>query len=66
MEILHQPDSVHLAPAPGAIPSDEIASVMALSLGLSIPKVSIYEVTSKVFSHRKTLRLSFTVHVFII
>lgn len=38
LDILHQPKSVHFAPSPGAIPSDEIASVMALSLGLSVPK----------------------------
>lgn len=38
LDILHQPKSVYFAPSPGAIPSDEIASVMALSLGLSVPK----------------------------
>jgi len=36
--ILHKPDSIHLAPSPGPIPSNEVASVLALSLGLSVPK----------------------------
>ena len=38
ISILHKPDSMLLAPNPGEIPSSEIASVLALSLGLSVPK----------------------------
>lgn len=38
LSILHKPESIHLAPNPGAIPSNEIASVLSLSLGLSVPK----------------------------
>jgi len=36
--IYHKPDSVHFAPTPGPLPSNEISSVLSLSLGLSIPK----------------------------
>jgi len=38
LSILNKPESIRLAPSPGAIPSNEIASVLALSLGLSVPK----------------------------
>lgn len=36
--ILHKPTSLHLAPNPGSIQIDEVAPVVALSLGLSVPK----------------------------
>lgn len=38
LTILHKPDTLHLAPNPGPIASDEVASLMALSLGLSVPR----------------------------
>ena len=38
LNVLHKPDSVHFAPSPGSIPSNEIASILALSLGLSVPE----------------------------
>lgn len=38
LDILHKPEGMLFAPSPGPIASNEIASVFALSLGLSIPK----------------------------
>ncbi|XP_057302519.1 renin receptor-like [Hydractinia symbiolongicarpus] len=38
LSVLHQPDSIQFSPNPGPIPSNEVSSVLSLSLGLSIDK----------------------------
>lgn len=38
LSVYHQPDSIQFAPNPGPLSTDEVSRVLALSLGLSIPK----------------------------
>jgi len=38
LNVLHKPDAVKFSPNPGPIPSNEVASVLSLALGLSVPK----------------------------